>query len=323
VPTPDAGINKPFDRTLKAFAEEAPLLFLRLLGFITEGEDVEIRTLRLETSPPVVLPDFVAIVTTAGGEQVIFHVEFLTYWEATAPRTIARYGGSLAWQYGLRVISVLLLVRPEGAPSEIPDVGCYDVFDTRLRHPFRVMRMWEIDPTPVLATGNIRLFPWVLLMQSTDEQIRQIAAILRQSPDQEAIGRFLMLSGARYDRNSWRALLERGENMNLIEFLRTESWVAQDRREAREEGFAEGKAEGKAIGQAEGKAAGQAAGEAKGVRHSLRQILRKRFPELEAAPEIEQISDPATLDALLELALESTSVEPLRTAIVDGVPKAN
>jgi hypothetical protein len=95
--------------------------------------------------------------------------------------------------------------------------------------------------------------------------------------------------------------------MNLIEFLRTESWVAQDRREAREEGFAEGKAEG----------------QAKGVRHGLRQILRKRFPELEAAPEIEQISDPATLDALLELALASTSVETVRIAILEAAPKAN
>jgi hypothetical protein len=28
----DAGINKPFDRILKAFADEAPELFLRLLG---------------------------------------------------------------------------------------------------------------------------------------------------------------------------------------------------------------------------------------------------------------------------------------------------
>jgi hypothetical protein len=30
----DPGLNKPFDRILKAFAEEAPELFLRLLGII-------------------------------------------------------------------------------------------------------------------------------------------------------------------------------------------------------------------------------------------------------------------------------------------------
>jgi hypothetical protein len=65
VQSSDAGINKPFDRILKAFVDEAPALFLRLLGFIPAGVEADIQPLRPETAPAMVLPDYVAVVRTA------------------------------------------------------------------------------------------------------------------------------------------------------------------------------------------------------------------------------------------------------------------
>jgi hypothetical protein len=44
-------VNKPFDRILKGLAEEAPHLFLRLLG-IVPAAGVTLKPLRLETAPP-------------------------------------------------------------------------------------------------------------------------------------------------------------------------------------------------------------------------------------------------------------------------------
>ena len=111
----------------------------------------------------------------------------------TLPRDMARYGGSLAWQHQIPVESVLVMLRPDRAPAEIPEVGHYDIGVTHTTHPFKVVRLWEIDPTPVLETNDPKLLPWALLMKSTDEQVRKIASILAGQEDDEAVGRFLTL----------------------------------------------------------------------------------------------------------------------------------
>ena len=48
-------INKRFDRIAKELADEAPMLFLRLLGMIPPGADVSLEPLRPETAPQVVM----------------------------------------------------------------------------------------------------------------------------------------------------------------------------------------------------------------------------------------------------------------------------
>jgi len=40
---------------------------------------------------------------------------------------MARYGGSLAWQHRIPVESVLVMLRPDRSPAEIPEVGHYDI----------------------------------------------------------------------------------------------------------------------------------------------------------------------------------------------------
>ena len=127
----DAGINKPFDRILKAFVDEAPSLFLRLLGFIPPGVEVDIQPLRPETAPAMVLPDYVAVVRTGAGEPIVFHAEFQSNYHQDVPRNMARYGASLAWQRQMPVCSVLVMLRPDRAPAEIPEEGQYNIGATR------------------------------------------------------------------------------------------------------------------------------------------------------------------------------------------------
>src|ERR1035438_5680975 len=74
----DAGINKPFDRILKSFVDEAPSLFLRLLRLIPAGVEADIQPLRPETAPSMVLPDYVAVVRIGAGGPVIFPSELQT-----------------------------------------------------------------------------------------------------------------------------------------------------------------------------------------------------------------------------------------------------
>lgn len=239
----DAGINKPFDRILKSFADEAPALFLRLLGFIPAGVKPDIQPLRPETAPAVVLPDYVAVVRIGPADPIIFHAEFQSKYHHDVPRDMARYGGSLAWQYQKPVESVLLMLRPDRAPAEIPEVGRYDIGVTRTTHPFKVIRAWEIDQTPVLETNNPKLLPWALLLKSTDAQVRKIAQILAGQDDDEAVGRFFTLGSLRYNRDALNEMLG-GRKMGLIRAILDGSNLVQ---EERDQAAAEGEARGQAV----------------------------------------------------------------------------
>ena len=110
--------------------------------------------------------------------------------------------------------SVLVLLRPDGVPQNIPDVGHYNIGNTGTTHPFKTVRMWELDPSLILKTNNPKLLPWALLMKSTDEQIRSIATIVG------------------------------GGRMGLIEAIVEGSWIFQEAR-------AKGEEKGRAVGRAD------------------------------------------------------------------------
>ena len=95
----DVGINKPFDRIMKSFADEAPRLLLHVLNIASLDEAVEIGSVRPETAPPVSFPDLVMTLKLAHRPKFIFHCEFLLYFIARAIADVARYGGSLAQQH--------------------------------------------------------------------------------------------------------------------------------------------------------------------------------------------------------------------------------
>jgi hypothetical protein len=287
----DVGLNKPFDRILKAFAEEAPGLFLRLLGIVGPETVFRLTPLRMETAPPVILPDYVAAVAVEAHDPFIFHVEFLAWYKSSAPKDVARYGGSLAWQYQLRVESVLLLLRPDGAPKEIPSIGEYTIGKTRVTHSFRTVRMWEIDPAPLLENNDPRLFPWAVLMKSTDEQVQTMAAAVAQFGDDETLGRFLSLGSARYDRKQLEEMLG-GPKMGLVEAILEASSLVQ---EVKEKAASASHAEGHAKGHAEGEAKGRA----EEARRLLRRALQAKFPALAARPEIDAIHNVNVLESLL------------------------
>ena len=214
----DVGINKPFDRIMKSFADEAPRLLLHLLGIASLDAEVEIGAVRPETAPPVSLPDLVLLLKLADRPKFIFHCEFLLFYVARAIADVARYGGSLAQQHLLEVVSVLILLRREGVPREFPEFAEYRVGTTRVLHPFHVARMWELDPAAVLATKDPRLFPWAVLMKSTDEQVREIGKFVSEQGDEEAIGRFLTLGSVRYDRGELESMIG-GTGMGLTEAI--------------------------------------------------------------------------------------------------------
>ena len=317
---PETGLNKPFDRILKAFVDEAPEVFLHLLGVVPPGADVQITPLRPETAPAVIMPDFVASLVVDSGEPFIFHVEFLLAYHAEIPSTMARYGGSLAWQYRRRVMSILMLLRPQGVPKIVPEVGEFEIGETRTRHPFRVVRLWEIDPGPLLEVNDWRLLPWSVLMKCTDADVRRVAGILAREGDQESIGRFLTLGSVRYDRGQLEEMLG-ASKMGLVEaILEGSSLVREAKEKAAREGIAEGQKKGLAEGLAEGRAEGRSEGRTEEARRSLCIALKARFPGLETAPEIETIASAEALETLLETAITASDRSHVERALAAAIP---
>ena len=251
----------------------------------------------------MVLPDYVAVVRIGSGEPIIFHAEFQSNYHQDVPRDMARYGGSLAWQHQMAVESVLVMLRPDRAPSAIPEVGHYNIGDTHTRHRFKVLRLWVIDPAPVLETNNPKLLPWALLMKSTDEQVRRIGLILSGQEDDEALGRFLTLGAIRYDRDAPDEMLGGGK-MGLRQAILDGKMMEVDRERAAAQGRAEGRSEGRSEGRAEE------------ARKFVRVLLRRHYPELESLAAIDAISNVDALEAVVESILDATGAEAVRTAIL-------
>lgn len=295
----DPGINKPFDRIAKEFAEEAPLVFLRLLGMVPPGVEVKLEPLRPETAPNVVMPDYVASLTVAEQAVRTFHVEFFLKYGREIPSIVARYGGSLAWQYRRPVDSVLFLLQPHGVPDEIPARGEFVIGDTVTTHPFRTVRLWELDPEPVLAAGDPGLLPWAVLMRLGRNEAARLGEQIARTGNERWVARFLTLGSLRYHRSELEQMLG-GPRMGLVEVIMEGSSLVREFSEraagaALAEGTAKGLAEGKAKGLAEGRTEGQVSE----ARRLVRLALAESFPGLEQMPELDSIHDVAALESLL------------------------
>ena len=308
----DSGLNKPFDRFAKQFSDEAPRIFLRVLGIV--DANAKLTPLRPETSPPVMMPDYVADTVVDGEKPFIFHVEFQLYYSGQVPDNLTRRAASLALQHNKRVKTVLLLFHP--APAEVPDFHEIDFGETRISHKYQVVRLSELDPTAILESGDIHLLAWAVPMNSTEEQVRWVARVIAASGNEEAIARFLTVGGIRYDRSVLEEMLG-GVSMGFLEVLVEGSSIFREAREqaameatkvALKQGLKQGLEQGIEQGEERGRA-----GEARAL---LRSFLREKFPGLETMPEIDSIASVETIESLLmEIAFRATSASALESAI--------
>ena len=304
----DSGINKPFDRLAKKFADEAPELFLRLLGLVPRDAVIALKFLRPETSPPVTMPDYVAELSIPGREVRTLHIEFVLWYRRETPETITRYGCSLALQYGRPVTSVLLLLQEHGVTGHIPAAGEYVIGGTKLIHPFETVRLWELDPAPLLAWGDQKWLAWALLMRLDPEEMVRIGARIRRTGDEELIAQFLTLGNLRYPREVLESVVggERGMTLHQI-IVEGSSVVAEVSREDVAKSLKEGRIEGRI----------------EGKREILRLFLTDRFPGLESMPELDLIHNTAEIeDLLLRHASRTHDRAAVEQAILEAARRA-
>lgn len=170
-----------------------------------------------------------------------------------------------------------------------------------------MVQAWEVDPAAVLETGDPKMLPWAILMNSSDAQVRQIAVVLREQGDDESIARFLTLGSIRYDRNQLEAMLE-GTRMGFVEAIMEGSSLVQEVRDkALKQGVQQGVQQGHQRGVEEGRI--------EEARRLLRVCLRTRFAGLEAVPEIDAIGSLDAIEALLQNALTVTDSAEIQRQI--------
>ena len=196
---------------------------------------------------------------------------------------IAKYGGALASQYRVPVKTLMLLLDRKGNPKFDQGTAEFRVGETRILHPFRILRLWELDPAPLFAAGDPRLLPWTAMMKSTDRELRAAARELGRLGDEELLGRFHLLAGFRYDRDQIEEMTG-GANMGFVEFFWENSKLLTEyKAKIATDSLAEGIEKG-AVGEA---------------RRLLKALLASKFPGLEALPQLDKIKRVKALENLL------------------------
>ncbi len=191
-----------YDNTCKYLAEQYPADFVKWL-LSTETSDIEI--LKTELSLEPIRADsvtFLQIINT------ILHLEFQTL-PTSNPAMDFRmldYYTRLKREYGCQIEQVVIFLQQ--TTSEI--VFKQEYVDTNTRHRYRVIRIWEQDPTPLLA--NPALLPLAALARSDSpntllEQVAAGVGMIEENDERQNISACTqILAGLRFNKNLIRQL---------------------------------------------------------------------------------------------------------------------
>lgn len=142
-----------YDNLCKYLAEQYPSQFVR---WLLSAEATDVQVLKTELSLEPIRADAVTLLQASNQ---ILHLEFQTQPESEPPLPLRMldYWVRLHRQYRYPVDQVIIFLKY--TTSEAVFIEQFEAANTR--HRYRVIRMWEQDPTPLLA--NSALLPLALL----------------------------------------------------------------------------------------------------------------------------------------------------------------
>jgi predicted transposase YdaD len=300
---------KPYDQAFKYLAEEDPRALFVLLGILKPDQKARIKLLPNEVAVSAKLPDSTYLVTLETGEQRLVHIEAQTVYDPQIQRRMAEYAMRLWIKYGLPVDSYLLLLTPRKVPTPIPHQFRLRAGGLEVRLQYQVVPLWKLSARQALKLKRQDLLPFIPLMKGGMREVETGVSLIAEISDekkQSEIGLyFIVLGGLRYTHTELLEIFGR-TNMITYEHVKDSSVLRYLTREARKEGRTKGLAEGLTKGIKEGIKEGIAKGRAEGRAAAIAELLtiavRQRFPKIEIAEQLKQISDADTLQALfLEL----------------------
>ncbi|MEH2035401.1 DUF4351 domain-containing protein [Nostoc sp.] len=186
-----------YDNTCKYLAEKYPGDFARWL-FASDTSDIQVLKTELNLEP--IRADSVTFLQIA---KQILHLEFQTTPKSKTPLDFRMldYYTRLKREYWCDIEQVLIFLQPTS--SEI--VFNTQYVDKKTRHEYRVIRLWEEDPTPLLA--NPALLPLATLARtdSPADLLTQVAAnvdMIEETDERQNISACVqVLAGLRFDKS--------------------------------------------------------------------------------------------------------------------------
>ena len=186
-----------YDNTCKYLAENYPADFARWL-LSSDTSDIEVLKTELNLEP--IRADAVTFLQISNQ---ILHLEFQTSPKSTPPLDFRMldYYTRLKRQYWCDIEQVLIFLQ--ATSSEI--VFNTEYVDRKTRHEYRVIRLWEEDPTPLLA--NPALLPLATLARTDSPQdlLEQVAAavdMIEERDERQNISACVqVLAGLRFPKN--------------------------------------------------------------------------------------------------------------------------
>jgi len=300
-------MSKPYDQLFKSLAEGDPRGLLHLFGTLPLDAPAEIEVIDRELTLPALSVDHVCRIRTPEREWLA-HYEAQTHYRSDVPERLLWYATALGMKFRLPVETTLILLAERYAPAALPPAGHVELADLEVFLRYRVMRLWELDPQVVTATGRRHLLPWVTLMAASEETLRSVAAQIADSGDDTLATQFVILGGLRYDREELANMLGRVTTMLLTpEIIEDSSFYQMVLEKGIEKGVEKGIEKGIEQGVEQGRL--EEAG------RLLHLILTTRFPGLETLLDPGAFTEAARLESLIAEIVAAPNREAVRAAI--------
>jgi predicted transposase/invertase (TIGR01784 family) len=193
-----------YDNICKYLAEQYPTEFAQWLS--TQEVTGSIKVLKTELSVEPIRADSLTLLQTANQ---ILHIEFQTLPDSNPPLPLRMldYWVRLKRQYRCHIEQVVIFLKSTNSDA----VFINELTDINTNHRYQVIRLWEQDPTPLLA--NPALLPLATLARSDtpntllEQVVTQLDRIEEPRQRENLAACVDVLAGLRFDKNLIRQLL--------------------------------------------------------------------------------------------------------------------
>ncbi|HEV7129478.1 MAG TPA: hypothetical protein VGN32_18735 [Ktedonobacterales bacterium] len=251
----------------------------------------------------------------------VLHVEFQLRGKADMAHRMFVYGSRIVAEYDLPPLSLLVYLIQTKPLAMSPYVVALPGKEI-ITHHFDVVRLWELDPAPILTGGLSGLVPIVPLMRGArPEQLPTLAEQVLELPELNALQRGDLVSmlatfGAlRFPRiDIWEVLRSSTMLSELMnELIQDSPFLRKIHDDAEVHGREEGREAGREAGREEGRLLE--------ARSMLREMAQARFPEISDADlaGIDSIASVERLHALIRATVSSDSAQSLLLAVGEAL----
>jgi predicted transposase YdaD len=158
--------RRPFDTSLQGLAA---LYSRHFLAWLRGPQAVWLQELNSVIVAQQRRADFLIRYLDEDGQERLLHIEFQTVTQSGEPQIelpvrMVTYAAFALNRYGIVPDQVLVLLKDTAASRRVPNVFAQG----RMRIEYDVVRLWEVDPTPLVESGLVGLMPLVPLMTGED-----------------------------------------------------------------------------------------------------------------------------------------------------------